>query len=54
MYIGIHEKLFLHDFNEISILSDFQNLLKYQISRKPIQRELGFSMQTDGQAETHR
>jgi hypothetical protein len=54
MYIGLHIKypLFLSDFNETSIfLTNVWKVLKYQISWKSVQWELGCSMQMDRRAD---
>jgi len=50
MFIGLHVKypLFLSDFKENLIFStDFQKILKYQISWKSIQWEQSCTMQMD-------
>jgi hypothetical protein len=56
MYIGLHVKcpLSSSDFNKIWIFStDFQKILRYQISWKSVQWEPSCSMQTDGQTDRH-
>ena len=53
MYIGLHIKypLFLSDFNDTLIFSaDFVKTLKYQVSRKSVQRETSCSMWADGRS----
>ena len=56
MYIGLHVKypLFLSDIKEACIFStDFQKILKYQISRISVKWEASCSMRMDGRTDRY-